>query len=211
MNSKKYHYIYKITRFDGAYYIGLHSTNDLNDGYFGSGTRIRRSVKCHGRDAHTLLILEFYPTRESLVLREGEIVNQALLDDPLCMNILPGGTDNLNRSAIVNAQRGRFVSEETRLKMSESAKRRTDRTPHSEEAKAKMSAATKGKQKTAEHRAKISEIAKQRDEVWSEKMSESRGSACTVDGITIYPSKRALAKALGYGKTGMRHPNFRFV
>lgn len=34
---------------------------------------------------------------------------------------------------------------------------------------------------------------------------------CTVDGITIYPSYSALAKALGRGKNGTNHPNFRYL
>jgi hypothetical protein len=34
---------------------------------------------------------------------------------------------------------------------------------------------------------------------------------CTVDGITIYPSRRALVAALGENKTGARSPNFRYV
>lgn len=33
---RKHHYIYKITRDDGFYYIGMHSTDDLDDGYFGT-------------------------------------------------------------------------------------------------------------------------------------------------------------------------------
>ena len=44
-DKRKYHYIYKVTRDDGKYYIGMHSTNELEDGYFGSGKLITRSKK----------------------------------------------------------------------------------------------------------------------------------------------------------------------
>lgn len=194
------------------YYVGLHSTNNLEDGYFGSGTRIRRSVNLHGRTKHTMQILEYLQTREALLLREEQIVNSKMLSDPLCMNILRGGGTNYCSPSIGNAQRGKHVSDESRRRMSEAAKRRTDRHPLSEQTKVKMSLAKKGKPKTLEHRQKISEVAKAiRDEEWSKKMSIARGSACTIDGVTIYPSKRALAAALGFGKTGIRNPNFKFI
>lgn len=38
-----------------------------------------------------------------------------------------------------------------------------------------------------------------------------RRRPCTVDGITIYSGVRVLIKALGQGKNGSFHPNFRYV
>jgi len=35
--------------------------------------------------------------------------------------------------------------------------------------------------------------------------------ARTVDGITIYPSRKTLISALGQGKSGLRHPNFKWI
>ena len=35
--------------------------------------------------------------------------------------------------------------------------------------------------------------------------------ACTVDGITIYPSRKSLVAKLGQGKTGLNHPNFCYL
>jgi len=87
----KFHYIYKITRFDGKYYIGLHTTNDLNDGYFGSGKYIKSSIKHHGLDKHLKEILEFLPNQQKLKDREKEIVNEECIADPLCMNLKVGG------------------------------------------------------------------------------------------------------------------------
>jgi len=38
---KKYHYIYKTTNIlNYKFYIGMHSTDDLDDGYVGSGKRL---------------------------------------------------------------------------------------------------------------------------------------------------------------------------
>lgn len=90
-DKRKYHYIYRITRFDGKYYIGLHSTDNLNDGYFGSGARLWRSINKHGIECHTKEILEFLPNRQSLREREAELVNDECLRDPFCLNLVKGG------------------------------------------------------------------------------------------------------------------------
>jgi hypothetical protein len=89
---RRYHYIYKITCLkNNRYYIGMHSTDNLEDGYFGGGKRIKNSVKKHGKDAHRKEILEFFENRDLLRQREIELVNEELLNDPLCMNLQPGG------------------------------------------------------------------------------------------------------------------------
>ena len=69
----------------------MHSTSNLDDGYMGSGKVIRRSLIKYGKAAHIFEILEFKENRESIRLREREIVNEDLLKDPLCMNIHLGG------------------------------------------------------------------------------------------------------------------------
>ena len=88
---RKFHYIYKILRNDGRYYIGMHSTDDLEDGYFGSGKLITASVKKHGKEKHIKEILEFCDSRELLKAREKELVDQERLDDEQCMNLQAGG------------------------------------------------------------------------------------------------------------------------
>jgi hypothetical protein len=89
---KKYHYIYKITCLrNERYYIGMHSTDNLEDGYTGGGKRIKNSVKKHGKDAHRKEILEFFENREDLRNREIQLVNEELLNDPMCINLNKGG------------------------------------------------------------------------------------------------------------------------
>ena len=89
---RKFHYIYKITRVDnGKYYIGMHSTDNLEDGYFGSGKLITASVKKHGKEKHIKEILEYCESREVLKEREKELVTHELLEDEECMNLRLGG------------------------------------------------------------------------------------------------------------------------
>jgi len=116
---RKFHYIYKITRNDGSgkYYIGLHSTDDLHDGYFGSGQRLWKSIKKHGKEKHSKEILEFLHSRHALLEREKELVNEKTLTDPLCMNLAIGGGGSWGTSRGISDQ-------EHRKKISEAQKQR---------------------------------------------------------------------------------------
>ena len=89
---KKYHFIYKTTNLlNDKFYVGMHSTDNLEDGYVGSGKRLRYSINKYGIENHKFEILEFLPSREELKKREVEVVNEELLTDPLCMNLKFGG------------------------------------------------------------------------------------------------------------------------
>lgn len=91
---KRYHYIYKTTNvLNGKYYIGMHSTNDLDDGYMGSGKRLRFSLNYHGKNNHKVEILEYCENRTELKNRERDIVNEELLNEDLCMNLVLGGDE----------------------------------------------------------------------------------------------------------------------
>ena len=90
--NRKYHFIYKTTNLlSGRYYIGMHSTDNLEDGYLGSGKRLCMAIKKHGRENFSREILEFCLTREELAKRESEIVNLEEIAKNECMNMKVGG------------------------------------------------------------------------------------------------------------------------
>ena len=90
---KKYHFIYKTTNLkNGKFYVGMHSTHNLNDGYLGSGLRLRRSIRRNGPENFKIEYLEFFDNRIDLANREKELVNEDLLKDDMCMNIRTGGS-----------------------------------------------------------------------------------------------------------------------
>ena len=105
----EYHIIYKTTcTVTSKYYIGMHTTAKLDDGYMGSGIRLRRSLNKYGRDNHIVTILEYCGSREELALREHAIVNEQILLDPLNMNLMIGGVGGFTdaqRQASITARK----------------------------------------------------------------------------------------------------------
>nr|MDA3778656.1 hypothetical protein [Bacteroidales bacterium] len=89
---KTYHFIYKTTNLlNGKYYYGMHSTNNLNDGYLGSGKRLRYSINKYGKENHKCEIIEFLLNRKLLKEREKEIVNLNEIAKIDCLNLKIGG------------------------------------------------------------------------------------------------------------------------
>lgn len=99
----EYHYIYKTTcLITGRYYIGMHSTSNLEDEYIGSGQRLWKSIRKHGRENHVKEILEWFEDRSSLKNREKELVNENLIQDPNCMNLVIGGDGGFTKTASIS-------------------------------------------------------------------------------------------------------------
>jgi len=89
---KKYHFIYKTTNvLSGRYYIGMHSTSNLDDGYLGSGNRLKLAVRKHGKENFIREILEYCESREELKRLEEEVVNLNEIAKVDCMNLKVGG------------------------------------------------------------------------------------------------------------------------
>ena len=83
INNSMKHFIYKTTHKNGKYYIGRHSTDDLNDGYVGSGIWVSEI-----KDKSSLFreILEYAESFEQLI----ELENKYLIEHygkPNCMNM----------------------------------------------------------------------------------------------------------------------------
>jgi hypothetical protein len=88
----RYHFTYMtVCTVTGRYYLGMHSTDDLNDGYLGSGELVLRSINAHGAQTHVREILEVCVDREMLSKTEAALITEDRLRDPMCMNLVPGG------------------------------------------------------------------------------------------------------------------------
>lgn len=142
---KKYNYVYKITNtINGKIYIGKHSTDDINDGYMGSGIRVKQAYQKYGLENFSKEVIQFYTSEEEL--NQGEIYWIARFnstDQNIGYNLTYGGD-------------GGILTEEARKKLSAVKKGK----PLSEEHRRKISEGNKGKPKSEEHRRKMSEAGK---------------------------------------------------
>ena len=92
MIEKQYNYFYKITNLiNDKFYYGIHSTNNLDDKYMGSGSAIRKAISKYGADNFKKEIIKYFDTFQEACDYEKEIVNKELLKNPDCYNLVEGG------------------------------------------------------------------------------------------------------------------------
>ena len=88
INKDMKHFIYKTTHANGKYYIGRHSTENLDDGYIGSGRWVSQVKK---KETLTREILEFVDSFDELVQRETEYLKEHF-GNRKCMNMSNAST-----------------------------------------------------------------------------------------------------------------------
>lgn len=90
------HLVYKITnRLNFKYYIGVHSTLNVEDGYMGSGHQIRHAIRKYGIENFEREILHVLDSRQEALSKEQELVSFERLSDPLCYNLVIGGANGV--------------------------------------------------------------------------------------------------------------------
>jgi group I intron endonuclease len=115
------HYIiYKTTnKLSGKYYIGCHQTDNLNDGYIGSGKYLKHAIKKYGIENFKFEILHIVLTKQDMFQLERELVNDALVKDPQSYNLKIGGSGG--NPGIVGAFTGKTHSAATKEKIRQAA------------------------------------------------------------------------------------------
>lgn len=103
----KYRYLYKITNIiTNQYYYGIHKTSNLDDGYMGSGKRLKIAQKELGLENFKKEYIEFFKDDQSLMEAEKQMVTEDVLNDPLCYNIIKGGGPCKGTFPIINIYTG---------------------------------------------------------------------------------------------------------
>lgn len=84
--------IYKITNVvNGKVYIGKHQTNNIDDGYMGSGKLIQRAIEKYGIESFEKEILFKFDTENEMNAKEAELVTEEFCDREDTYNLCPGG------------------------------------------------------------------------------------------------------------------------
>ena len=124
-------HLYRITnQLTGQYYVGKHNGWSQN-GYWGSGTRLKYNQEKHGIENFKYEIL-CYGSVEYILQLEGKYVTEQLLEsDDKCLNLVPGGkgiqvfTEEVRRKIGIKSterQIGKKHKESTKQKISDSLK-----------------------------------------------------------------------------------------
>src|ERR1017187_9973299 len=106
-----YYFVYETTcLINSKKYRGIHKTENINDGYLGSGLSFKLSVKKYGKENFTREILEFCNSYDNLLELEKIYVDEEWVKDKSNYNLKTGG------------QSAGILSEESRKKLSETLK-----------------------------------------------------------------------------------------
>lgn len=201
---KKYHIIYKTTNLvNGKYYIGKHSTNDLNDGYLGSGIVLRRAIKLHGIENFSREILFVFDNENEMNSKEKELITEESINSTYTYNIALGGQGG-NLGNLVNQ------------KIGDSMKRVLTGVPKTEEHKKAMSACRIGYKPTSEV---IERTRKTMLKFWSEMSPEERKQKCAHYGEKngfygkshTEESKNKTRNSIGDSRKGSKNPRAKSI
>lgn len=122
------HIIYKITNtVNNKYYIGRHSTNNVDDGYMGSGIWIKNAIRKYGRENFIKEILDEANSSAELWELEKHYVNENVVKDENSYNMSVGGKHylhGLNKEELQRHQSmaGKIGAKSLRQKLTEQGK-----------------------------------------------------------------------------------------
>lgn len=160
---KKFNYIYLITnKINSKIYIGKHSTNNLDDGYMGSGKLISKAIQKYGIENFTKEYLGFCDSEDTLNYLERFYIKKYKARE-VGYNLTDGGEgicgynfSDESKQKIRCCHMGKHLTEEHKQKLSEKGKGRVVGI----ETRKKLSRKLKGRVFSEEHKHKIS-ISKQ--------------------------------------------------
>ena len=89
---EKIHFVYKTTNIKNKkFYVGVHSTFDLNDSYLGSGSYLHKSIQKYGKENFKREIIKICSDYEEAYELESLIVNADFVMNESTYNLALGG------------------------------------------------------------------------------------------------------------------------
>jgi len=89
--------VYKTTNIvNDMIYIGVHKTNNINDGYMGSGKIFKLALKKYGKTSFKREILFIYDNIDNAYEKEKELVNKDFVDSNNTYNLVCGGSKSIS-------------------------------------------------------------------------------------------------------------------
>lgn len=92
MHEYKHHIIYKTTNLiNNKIYVGMHSTDNLNDGYLGSGWILKQAIKKYSKESFKREVLLVLPSRKEAREVEALLVDTEFISRQNTYNLQEGG------------------------------------------------------------------------------------------------------------------------
>jgi len=181
-------FVYLTTNLkNGKQYVGSHSTDNLNDGYLGSGKLLHLAIKKYGKSNFSRIILKECEVPEEARLLEESFIQKFKTLTPHGYNISEvGGSGIMGKSWGSHSEETKQqIGNTIKSKGSEFGKKISEAVSgekngfygktHTEESKKKISEKNKGKKRSEEHIQKIKEAnRKPKSEEHKKHISESR-------------------------------------
>lgn len=111
MDEKKFNFVY-VTKnmINGKKYIGKHSTDDLFDGYVGSGTLLKAAISKYGLNNFETTIIKLFETSDEAYEYEEMLVDCDVTESPNYYNIDLGGKGSRRKSQTSESNAKRSIS-----------------------------------------------------------------------------------------------------
>lgn len=118
--------VYQTTNLvNGKIYVGIHTTENPDDSYLGSGELLRAAIQKYGTTSFKKEVLFVFDNPEEMAAKEAEIVTREFVDREDTYNLVPGGHQgdawyqawkNIPRETRIEAQKKSRVSYRERLR-----------------------------------------------------------------------------------------------
>lgn len=111
MHEYKYHIIYKTTNLiNNKIYVGMHSTDTLNDGYLGSGWILKQAIKKYSKENFKREVLLVLPSRKEAREVEALLVDTEFISRQNTYNLQEGGMGVENQWGENNSAFGKVAN-----------------------------------------------------------------------------------------------------